>query len=120
MPPDGLEHPASDRKSGQSAISSGNTIVFFFTRCENRRAMANDSTITAAANAAKISEAEIAEAVQNPASFSVDGLQQSNRSLSELIAADKYLRMRNRAARRRHPLSGIGIAHAIPPGPCDR
>ncbi len=82
--------------------------------------MANDPTNTAAANAAQTSEAEIAEAVQNPASFSVDGLSQTNRSISELIVADKYLRMRNRAARRRHPLSGIGIAHAIPPGPCDR
>lgn len=81
--------------------------------------MANDSNIEAALPAG-ISEAEIADAAKDPSSFSVDGLQQSNRSLSELIAADKYLRMRNRAARRRHPLSGIGIAHAIPPGPCDR
>lgn len=69
---------------------------------------------------AGIGEAEIADAAKNPSSFSVDGLSQSNRSLSELIAADKYLRKRALAGRRRHPLAGIGIAHAIAPGPCDR
>ena len=67
-----------------------------------------------------ISDADIAEAAANPSSFSVEGLTQSNRSLSELIAADKYLRQRARASRRRSPLSGLGIAHAIPAGTCDR
>ena len=67
-----------------------------------------------------ISEADIAEAVANPSSFSVEGLTQTNRSISDLIAADKYLRQRARASRRRSPLSGIGIAHAIPAGTCDR
>lgn len=66
-----------------------------------------------------VSDSDFAEAVANPSSFSVDGLSQSNRSLSELIAADKYLRTRARAARRRHPLSGL-VTHIIPPGPCDR
>lgn len=67
-----------------------------------------------------ISEADIAEAVANPSSFSVEGLTQTNRSISDLIAADKYLRQRARASRRRSPLSGIGIAHAIPAGTCDK
>ena len=67
-----------------------------------------------------ISEADIAEAVANPSSFSVEGLTQTNRSISDLIAADKYLRQRARASRRLSPLSGIGIAHAIPAGTCDR
>lgn len=67
-----------------------------------------------------VSDSDFEEAVASPSSFSVDGLTQSNRSLSELIAADKYLRKRARAGRRRHPLSGVGIAHGIPPGPCDR
>ena len=67
-----------------------------------------------------ISDADIAEAAANPSSFSVEGLSQTNRSLSELIVVDKYLRQRARASRRRSPLSGIGIAHAIPAGTCDR
>ena len=64
-----------------------------------------------------VSDSDFAEAVASPNSFSVEGLNQTNRPLSELIAADKYLRKRNRAACRRHPLSGIGIAHVVPPGP---
>lgn len=64
-----------------------------------------------------VSDADFAEAAANPSSFSVDGLSQTNRGLSELIAADKYLRARGRAARRRNPLAGIGIAQVIPPGP---
>lgn len=67
-----------------------------------------------------ISDADFAEAAGNPHSFSVDGLSQTNRSIPDLIAADKYLRQRARVARRRHPLAGIGVAHAIPPGTCDR
>lgn len=66
-----------------------------------------------------VSDADFAEAVQSPSSFSVEGLSQSNRSLSELIAADKYLRSRNAAKRRRHPLAGL-VSHLIPPGTCDR
>lgn len=65
-----------------------------------------------------ITAADIAEAAANPSSFSVEGLSQSNRSLSELIAADKYLRKRSLVGRRRHPLAGL-ISHAIPPGTCD-
>ena len=66
-----------------------------------------------------LTEADIAEAAANPASFSVEGLSQSNRSVSELIAADKYLRGRRLMSGRLHPLCGL-IAHAIPPGTCDR
>ena len=66
-----------------------------------------------------VSDSDFAEAVANPSSFSVDGLSQSNRSLNELIAADKYLRKRALVGRRRHPLAGL-ISHAIPPGTCDR
>ena len=65
-----------------------------------------------------VSDADFAEAVATPSSFSVDGLNQSNRSLSELIAADKYLRKRALMGRRRSPLAGLGT-HAIPPGTCD-
>ena len=73
----------------------------------------------AAAPVPGVSDSDFADAVANPSSFSVDGLTQSNRSISELIAADKYLRSRARAKRRRHPLSGM-VSHLIPPGPCDR
>lgn len=65
-----------------------------------------------------ITDADFAEAVQNPQSFSVEGLSQSNRSLSELIAADKYLRKR-RLMRCGNPLCGL-VSHVIPPGTCDR
>ncbi len=65
-----------------------------------------------------VSDADFAEAVATPSSFSVDGLNQSNRSLSELIAADKYLRKRALVGRRRNPLAGL-VTHAIPPGTCD-
>lgn len=66
-----------------------------------------------------VGDAALAEAAANPSSFSVDGLSQTNRSLSELIAADQYLRRRARAACRRHPLSGL-VTHLVPPGTCDR
>ena len=79
--------------------------------------MADDTTTTGAATAPGVTDSDFAEAAANPSSFSVEGLTQTNRPLSELIAADKYLRKRNRAARRRHPLAGIGIAHVVPPGP---
>ena len=66
-----------------------------------------------------ISDTDFAEAVNNPHSFSVDGLSQTNRSVAELIAADKYLRSRNACKRRRNPFAGL-CTHAIPPGTCDR
>lgn len=66
-----------------------------------------------------ITEADIAEAAANPSSFSVEGLSQSNRSVSELIAADKYLRGRRLMSRGRSPFAGL-ISHAIAPGPSGR
>ena len=65
-----------------------------------------------------VSDAELAEAKMSPSSFSVEGLSQSNRSVSELIAADKYLRGRRimSGARGGSPLAGL-ISHAIAPGP---
>ena len=71
---------------------------------------------TEAGRPAGVSDADFQEAAANPHSFSVDGLSQTNRSLSELIEADKYLRMRKR--KRRHPLAGM-VTHLVPPGPCD-
>jgi len=74
-------------------------------------------TENASANAAPgISDADLAEAVANPSSFSVDGLSQSNRSISELIAADKYLRKRALMRRRGSPLRGL-VSQIIPAGP---
>ena len=68
-----------------------------------------------------ITEADIAEAAANPSSCSVEGLSQSNRSVSELIAADKYLRGRRimSGVRGGSPLAGL-ISHAIAPGPTGR
>lgn len=64
-----------------------------------------------------ISARDITEAAANPASFSVEGLSQSNRSLSELIAADKYLRKRQLLSRRgRSPLAGL-VSNVIMQGP---
>lgn len=65
-----------------------------------------------------VTESDIAEAAASPSSFSIDGLSQTNRSLSELIAADKYLRKRSLIRRRAHPLSGL-VSKVISPGPCD-
>lgn len=83
--------------------------------------MAEQSTDTASATETKlapgITDAEIADAAANPHSFSVEGLSQTNRSLTELIAADEYLRKRSRAMRRRSAISGLGFSVAIPPGP---
>lgn len=80
--------------------------------------MANDTATTASeATPPGVSDSDFAEAAANPKSFSVEGLSQTNHSLSDLIAADKYLRKRNRAACRRHPLAGIGITQVVPPGP---
>ncbi len=79
--------------------------------------MEDNTTTTEAATAPGVSDSDFAEAAANPSSFNVEGLSQTNRPLSELIEADKYLRKRSRAARRRHPLAGIGIAHVVPPGP---
>lgn len=73
-----------------------------------------------AENNTGISDAEFAEAAGSPASFSVEGLSQSNRSLKELIEADKYLRKRAMLSRRgRSPLAGL-VSHLITPGTCDR
>ena len=68
-----------------------------------------------------LTEADIAEAAANPASFSVEGLSQSNRSVSELIAADKYLRGRRLMSRGGgcSPFAAI-VHHAICPGPSGR
>ena len=79
----------------------------------------HDSTDTSTHAEQGVGDAAISEAAANPSSFSVDGLSQSNRSISELIAADQYLRKRARAARRHHPLSGL-VSHLVPPGTCDR
>lgn len=79
--------------------------------------MAQEQTNTMPASG--VPDSEFADAVATPSSFSVDGLSQTNRSLSELITADKYLRSRANAKRRRHPLAGL-VSHLIPPGPCDR
>lgn len=84
--------------------------------CHNTGVMADNHTQQTTVG---VSDEDFAEAAANPSSFSIDGLSQTNRSLSELIAADKYMRQRNRAASRRHPLSGL-VTHLIPPGPCDR
>lgn len=62
---------------------------------------------------------DIADAAANPSSFSVEGLTQTNRPISDLIAADKYLRNLRRSRCRRHPLAGM-VSHMIPPGTCDR
>ncbi len=66
-----------------------------------------------------IAPEDIADAAANPHSFSVEGLSQTNRSISDLIAADKYLRNLKRSRCRRHPLAGM-VSHLIPPGTCDR
>lgn len=57
------------------------------------------------------------DAIQNPASFSVDGLSQTNRSMSDLVTGLKELRKQRKM--RRHPLSGM-VSHLVPPGTCDR
>lgn len=66
-----------------------------------------------------ITPADIADAAANPQSFSVEGLSQTNRSIPDLIAADKYLRNLKRSRCHRHPLAGM-VSHIIPPGTCDR
>ena len=81
--------------------------------------MADNKTDKAKAPTAGVSDADFAEAATNPSSFSVDGLSQTNRPLTELIAADQYLRKRAMAGRRRHPLAGM-VSHLVPPGTCDR
>lgn len=82
--------------------------------------MADENTQTQEAPSAPgISDRDFADAVANPSSFSVDGLSQTNRPISDLIAADKYMRKRAMAGRRRHPLAGM-VSHLIPPGTCDR
>lgn len=66
-----------------------------------------------------LGDAALAEAAASPSSFSVDGLSQTNRSASDLIALDQYMRKRARSASRRHPLAGL-VTHLVPPGTCDR
>ena len=68
-----------------------------------------------------ISDAALAKAAAEPQSFSVEGVSQSNRSIGDLIALDKYLRQRGRAGKfaRRSPLAGL-VSHMVPPGTCDR
>ena len=78
-----------------------------------------NSTDTSTNAVQGVGDAALAEAAASPASFSVDGLSQTNRSISELIAPDQCLRRRARAGRRRHPLSGL-VSHLVPPGTCDR
>ena len=86
--------------------------------------MADESTEIETAAEAKaapgVTDADFAEAVQSPSSFSVDGLSQTNRSLSEMIAADKYLRKRRLMSRGGGRMLGGMISHAITPGTCDR
>ena len=81
--------------------------------------MAENQTDKAPERGVGVSDSDFADAVANPSSFSVEGLSQSNRSIQELIAADKYLRGRANAKRGRHPLAGL-VSHVIPPGTCDR
>ena len=59
------------------------------------------------------------EAIESPQSFSIEGLSQSNRSASDLIALMEYRRKTARPSRRRHPLCGM-VSVVIPPGVCDR
>lgn len=66
-----------------------------------------------------ISPADIAEAMANPQSFSVEGLSQTNRSFSDLHEGLRLLNIMKCSRRRRPPLAGM-ISHAIPPGTCDR
>ncbi len=67
-----------------------------------------------------ISDSDFAEAAAKPSSFTLGELSQSNHPLSELIAADKYLRKRALASRSNvHPLCGL-VSHLVPPGTCDR
>ena len=94
-------------------------VVFALDVRYHLRAMAQNKTDTANAPTAGVSDADFAEAAANPSSFSVDGLSQTNRPISDLIAADKYMRKRAMASRRRHPLAGM-VSHLIPPGTCDR
>ena len=94
-------------------------VVFALDVRYHLRAMAQNKTETANAPTAGVSDADFAEAAANPSSFSVDGLSQANRAISELIAADQYLRKRARAGRLRHPLAGM-VSHLVPPGTCDR
>ena len=82
-------------------------------------AMAENNIEAAKTPTPGVADSEFADAIANPSSFSVDGLSQTNRPISDLIAADKYLRQRSRKMRRRHPLSGM-VSHLTPPGTCDR
>lgn len=77
------------------------------------------ATPTTSATPAAISAADIADAAVNPSSFSVEGLSQTNRPISDYITADKYLRKLRRSRCHRHPLDGM-VSHMIPPGTCDR
>ena len=80
------------------------------------RTMANETTTESASRPVDVG-AILEDAIQNPASFSVDGLSQTNRSMSDLVTGLKELRKYRKA--RRHPLAGM-VSHLIPPGTCDR
>jgi hypothetical protein len=58
-------------------------------------------------------EAAIETAAENPQSASVDGVTVTQRSLSELIEADKYLQAK-KAARRKN--RGLRYTKIVPPG----
>lgn len=78
-----------------------------------------DASSRETAGAVGVTDSDIAEAAANPSSFSVDGLSQTNRPISDLIEADKYLRKRAMGRRRGHPLAGL-VSHLVSPGTCDR
>ncbi len=60
---------------------------------------------------------QIASDAATPASFSEEGRTDSKRSLTELIAADKYLKQTQAAS---NPTFGIRFSKIVPPGPiCD-
>jgi len=77
------------------------------------------SETTANAAALGPSPADIAEAMANPQSFSVEGLSQTNRSFSDMREGWRLLNEMKRSRCRCHPLAGM-VSHLIPPGTCDR
>ena len=64
-----------------------------------------------------LSDETLIEAATSAASVSVGEISQTNRSLSDIIALDKYIRQRRLDSRSmRSRLSGM-ITHMIPPAP---
>ena len=86
---------------------------------ETDTASTTTETTANAAAAAGLSPADIAEAMANPQSFSVDGLSQTNRSFSDQREGWRLLNVMKRSRCRCHPLAGM-VSHLIPPGTCDR